>query len=312
MRKTYSIASKLKKRRVRATPQRIAILQFLYSDLNNHPTAEEIYESLKKTFPSLSTATIYSSLQALKKAGLIQELSIRRDRISYDPIPETHHHFYCEECRKIFNINIPCPVARRKSFGGHTVNEVQAYFYGICSECTKKTKKKQKNKKKERKMKKTIRQIIQIDEEKCNGCGLCIPNCPEGALQIIDGKARLISDLFCDGLGACIGHCPEEAILIEEREADPYDEKKVMENIIKQGKNVVKAHLLHLKEHGENNLLHQAMEVLKENNVDISPEEFIRKEQQTEPSCSCPGAKVMDFTETEKTPDKGPMQKKPS
>ena len=96
---------------------------------------------------------------------------------------------------------------------------------------------------------------IKIDEEKCNGCGLCIPNCPEGALQIIDGKARLISDLFCDGLGACIGHCPEGAITTEEREAEPYDEKKVMENIIKQGPNVIKAHLQHLKEHGEKELL---------------------------------------------------------
>ena len=52
------------------------------------------------------------------------------------------------------------------------------------------------------------RKIINIDKEKCNGCGVCIPNCPEGAIQIIDGKARLISDIFCDGLGACIGHCP--------------------------------------------------------------------------------------------------------
>jgi len=66
------------------------------------------------------------------------------------------------------------------------------------------------------------RQIITIDEEKCNGCGVCIPNCHEGALQIIDGKARLVSDLFCDGLGACIGHCPEGAISIIEREAEPY------------------------------------------------------------------------------------------
>lgn len=71
------------------------------------------------------------------------------------------------------------------------------------------------------------REIITIDEEKCTGCELCIPNCPEGAIQIIDEKARLISDLFCDGLGACIGHCPEGAITIEEREAEPYDEKKV-------------------------------------------------------------------------------------
>src|SRR3989338_2783542 len=101
------------------------------------------------------------------------------------------------------------------------------------------------------------RSIIKIDEEKCNGCGLCIPNCPEGALQIIDGKVRLISDLFCDGLGACIGHCPEDAIRIEEREAAPYSEEKVMENIIKAGENTIIAHLKHLKEHGEEEFLKQ-------------------------------------------------------
>ncbi len=76
------------------------------------------------------------------------------------------------------------------------------------------------------------RKIIKIDEEKCNGCGLCIPNCPEGALQIIDGKVRLISDLFCDGLGACIGHCPEGAIAIEEREAEAYDEKRLWRTLL--------------------------------------------------------------------------------
>ena len=64
------------------------------------------------------------------------------------------------------------------------------------------------------------RKIIKINEDICNGCALCIPDCPEGALQIIDGKARLVSDLFCDGLGACIGHCPEGAIEVEEREAE--------------------------------------------------------------------------------------------
>lgn len=79
------------------------------------------------------------------------------------------------------------------------------------------------------------RKIISIDDTRCNGCGKCIPNCPEGAIQVIDNKARLISDLFCDGLGACIGHCPEGAITIEEREAAPYDEKKVMANIVKHG-----------------------------------------------------------------------------
>jgi len=68
------------------------------------------------------------------------------------------------------------------------------------------------------------RKIIKIDEDKCNGCGLCIPNCHEGALQVIDGKARLISDALCDGLGACLGHCPQDAIIVEEREAEEYND----------------------------------------------------------------------------------------
>jgi len=73
------------------------------------------------------------------------------------------------------------------------------------------------------------RDIIKIDEEKCNGCGQCIPNCHEGALQIIDGKARLKSDVLCDGLGACLGHCPEGAITVEQRDAEPFDENAVMQ-----------------------------------------------------------------------------------
>jgi ferredoxin len=69
------------------------------------------------------------------------------------------------------------------------------------------------------------RNIVKIDEEKCNGCGLCVPSCAEGALQIIDGKAKLVSEIYCDGLGACLGECPQGAITIEQRTGEEYDEE---------------------------------------------------------------------------------------
>ena len=132
------------------------------------------------------------------------------------------------------------------------------------------------------------RRIIKIDEDKCTGCGECIPDCPEGALQIIDGKARLISDLFCDGLGACIKKCPENAMTIEEREAEEYNEQKVMVNIAKGGANVIKAHLKHLKEHGEDKLFNEAIKYLKDNNLEVPNME------ENKP-CGCPGSMQRDM-----------------
>ncbi|MFX0097451.1 MAG: ATP-binding protein [Candidatus Hodarchaeota archaeon] len=147
--------------------------------------------------------------------------------------------------------------------------------------------------------KKPLREIIRIDEEKCDGCSLCIPACPEGALQVIDGKARLISDLFCDGLGACIGECPRGAIRIIKREAEPYDERKVMERIVGQGSNVIKAHLQHLRDHNQEDHLEEALAYLEERGVKTNLEGK-RSDKSGQELCGCLGSRVVDLRDTEK------------
>src|SRR5512135_2165288 len=107
------------------------------------------------------------------------------------------------------------------------------------------------------------RKIIQIDEDKCNGCGVCVPSCAEGAIQVVDGKARLIAEKYCDGLGACLKECPQDALHVIERDAEDFDEKAVEE---------------HLKATGNGHGLHGG-----------------HQEEAAAMPCGCPSANIQSF-----------------
>lgn len=109
------------------------------------------------------------------------------------------------------------------------------------------------------------RDIVFIDDEKCNGCGLCIPNCAEGAIKLINGKAKLVDDRFCDGLGACLGHCPQDAITIIKRDAKEFDKESV------------KKHLVEPK--------------------------YVKKKAEKNIPCGCPGSMAIDLRGEKNTPD---------
>lgn len=136
---------------------------------------------------------------------------------------------------------------------------------------------------------KTKRNIISINEDLCNGCGKCAEGCHEGAIQMIDGKARLVSELYCDGLGTCIGDCPVGAIAVEEKEAEPYDEIAVMERLVPQGEKVIVAHLQHLRRHGEKMLFQQGVQYLRDNNIPFNLLSIVNN--------ACPGSVERVFEE---------------
>ncbi len=124
----------LKDHSLKITPQRLQILKYLDTH-RIHPTVDEIYSELKKSFPSLSKTTVYNSLEILQKHGLIQSLTITGHQARYDFKHDMHHHFLCTNCGKIIDIDIKCPNIGKIIKDGYTIDEVHGYFKGLCKQC---------------------------------------------------------------------------------------------------------------------------------------------------------------------------------
>ncbi len=135
MNKKESIILKLKQKGVKVTPQRIAIINYL-EEVKDHPTAEDIYLAIIKNYPTISLATVYNTLDKLEEINEITKLKISEDNkvnYEYDSLP--HHHFYCKDCKKIFDIDVACEFSKKQYFDGHKIEEVHGYFKGLCKNC---------------------------------------------------------------------------------------------------------------------------------------------------------------------------------
>ena len=130
-------STKLRKLGLIPTIQRVAVLEYLEEN-RVHPTADEVYQGVKDGFPSLSKATVYNVLDALKRAGAIRELTIARQAARYDIRTSTHPHFLCRICGKVYDIDLPCTVKEGDIVDGHQVESVQTYVYGVCADCLEK------------------------------------------------------------------------------------------------------------------------------------------------------------------------------
>ncbi|MGC9490132.1 MAG: Fur family transcriptional regulator [Thermovirgaceae bacterium] len=130
----------LKKSGAKITAQRVGIIKLL-EDRRDHPSAERIYLEMKKVFPTISFATIYSTAQLLEKAGLIQIIAIDNKRVFFDPDPEVHGHFRCNRCKRLFDFPVHEDMVRQLTAGTpHNVSGVQLYLYGLCTECARREK----------------------------------------------------------------------------------------------------------------------------------------------------------------------------
>ena len=121
-------------RGIKPTYQRVAILADV-RDRRSHPTIKDLYARLRVRVPTLSKTTLYAALELFARHGLVRALSIDPAEARYDGWPAPHHHFHCEQCGSIFDLDLACPTGRRGCIDGHEVREVHGYFRGVCRAC---------------------------------------------------------------------------------------------------------------------------------------------------------------------------------
>ena len=126
--KTMMLNSKLK-----PTYQRLKILGFMVGN-TTHPTIEVIYKNLKNKIPTLSKTTLYNTLETFSKNSLVGKINIAQE-VRFDGITKWHHHFVCEKCKAIVDINVSCPNCQRQEIEGNLITKVHGYFVGVCRQC---------------------------------------------------------------------------------------------------------------------------------------------------------------------------------
>jgi Fur family peroxide stress response transcriptional regulator len=131
-----ALRDRLMNKGIKPTYQRAAILGFLQNN-RTHPTIKSLHDSLVKTIPTLSKTTLYSTLELFAAKGLVVPLTIDRSEVRYDGLASSHHHFLCERCGRILDVDVSCANSRRGEIEGHRIREVHGYFKGTCKDCLK-------------------------------------------------------------------------------------------------------------------------------------------------------------------------------
>jgi Fe2+ or Zn2+ uptake regulation protein len=129
-----NLSKLLSSKGVRPTYQRLKIIKYLKEN-RIHPTAEKIYQAILKEIPSISRTTVYNTLKMLVEHGLLVALSISGTEAHFDFETGLHHHFFCESCGKLFDIDISCSICEKKDIDGHIIKQLHGYFKGICRNC---------------------------------------------------------------------------------------------------------------------------------------------------------------------------------